>query len=145
MPSVTISNLSLQNDGPILEVHFCIPQQLEQQYVAQGTPIPAPVIVKSLIDTGCFSCIIQDGIPQKLGLVPIGSTTITTPSSQAHNYYAYFMRMIIPTHNNLSYEGVFIAAPLQGQNIECLMGRDLLANGILIYLGNANQFTPSLL
>lgn len=145
MPSVTISNPALQNDGPILEVHFCIPQQLEQQYIAQGIPIPAPVIVKALIDTGAFSCVVQDTIPQKLGLAPVGATTITTPSSQAHPCNAYFMRMIIPTHNNLSYEGVFIGAPLQGQSIECLIGRDLLSNGILIYLGNNNQFTLSLL
>jgi len=32
-------------------------------------------------------------------------------------------------------------APLQGQNIQCLLGRDLLAYGLLVYNGPTNTFT----
>jgi len=54
------------------------------------------------------------------------------------------MRMIIPSHQ-LVYEGPFISAPIDGQDISGLIGRDVLKNGILIYIGYANQFTLSLL
>jgi hypothetical protein len=30
-----------------------------------------------------------------------------------------------------------------GQNIQCLIGRDILQHGVLIYIGYSNQFTLS--
>ncbi len=50
---------------------------------------------------------------------------------------------LFPDHG-LIYEGVFTATPLKGQNISCLIGRDVLSNAVLIYLGNDNSFTLSL-
>jgi len=54
------------------------------------------------------------------------------------------MRMLIPSHG-LIYEGPFIGASLDGQDICCLIGRDVLQSRILIYIGYNNQFTLSLL
>jgi len=51
--------------------------------------------------------------------------------------------MLIPSPG-LIYEGPFISAPLEGQEISSLIGRDVLKNGILIYIGYMNQFTFSL-
>ena len=53
------------------------------------------------------------------------------------------MRMVIPTHG-ITYQGPFIAASLDGQEIAGLIGRDLLKHGILIYIGYKNQFTLSM-
>ena len=53
------------------------------------------------------------------------------------------MRMLIPSHG-LTYQGPFIGAPLDGQEINGLIGRDLLKHGILIYIGYKNQFTLSI-
>jgi len=134
----------LELDGPILEVHFLISSELENKYLSEGKTIPPPVIVKALIDTGASTCVIQDGIPQQLGLQPVGVIKINTPSCNDHNCYQFFMRMVIPAQN-LVYEGTFTAAPLLGQNISSLIGRDLLNQGILIYIGYANSYTFSLL
>lgn len=144
MPSITTTLPNLEGDGPVLEVHFSIPNILESQYRKSGKPIPEPIIVKALIDTGASSCVIQSDIPQKLGLQPVGATKINTPSCQDSECYQYFMRMILP-QQGLFYEGVFTAAPLSGQNINSLIGRDVLKQGILIYIGYVNQFTFSLL
>ena len=144
MPSVTTNLPDLQKDGPLLEVHFIISSELERKYKEENKPIPPPVIVKALIDTGASACVIALGIPLNLGLEPVGVANISTPSSKDHKCYQYFMRMVMPTHN-LTYEGVFIGAPLEGQEINCLIGRDLLKDGILIYIGYMNQFTFSLL
>jgi len=144
MPSVTLNPENLESEGPILEVHFLIPSELEKKFIEEKKPIPEPVIIKSLIDTGASACVIQKEIPEKLGLEPMGVIKINTPSSKEHECYQYFIRMVIPSHN-LIYEGAFIAAPLEGQNISCLIGRDVLKSGILIYIGYANQFTLSLL
>jgi predicted aspartyl protease len=147
MPSVTITPKEPQgllNDGPILEVHFLIPIDLEEKFKAEGKTIPEPIIVNALIDTGASGCVIKKDIPEKLGLVPMGLTKICTPSQKDHECYQYFLRMVIPSHN-LTYQGVFIAPSLDGQDISCLIGRDLLNGAIMIYIGYMNQFTLSLL
>jgi len=144
MPSITITSPNLQVDGPTLEVHFLISKELEEKYVKDGKEIPKPIIVKAQIDTGASNCVVQEDIPMRLGLQPVDSIKITTPSTKDHPCYRYYMRMIIPAHN-LTYDGLFTAAPLAGQNITSLIGRDLLGQGLLIYIGYANQFTLSLL
>ncbi|MCW8965494.1 MAG: retropepsin-like domain-containing protein [Candidatus Pacearchaeota archaeon] len=144
MPSVTTKSENLEKEGPVLEVHFLISLELEKKYLEEGKDIPPPIVVKALIDTGATSCVIQDDIPKKLGLKPIGEVKTSTPSCKGNSCYQYFMRMSIPSHN-LIYSGPFIAMPLKGQDISCLIGRDVLKESILIYIGAENQFTLSLL
>jgi len=143
MPSVTINSPELEKDGPILEVHFLISSDLEKKYIEEKKAIPEPIIVKALIDTGASACVIKSEMPKALGLEPTGITKICTPSSKDHECYHYFMRMVIPSHG-LIYEGPFISAPLEGQDVSSLIGRDVLKSGILIYTGYFNQFTFSL-
>jgi hypothetical protein len=38
---------------------------------------------------------------------------------------------------------VAIAVPLQGQRIQCLVGRDVLRQAVLIYTSHNNSFTLS--
>lgn len=144
MPSVTVNSQNLQIEGPLVEVHFLISSDLEKKYIEQKKEIPKPVVIRALIDTGASACVIQKGIPEQLKLEPVGVIKINTPSSKDHECYQYFMRMLIPSHS-LIYEGPFIGAPLDGQDICCLIGRDVLQSGILIYIGYNNQFTLSLL
>lgn len=144
MPSVTIDSPNLQQEGPLLEVHFLVSSELEKKYKEDGKDLPEPVVINSLIDTGASSCVIQQDIPQKLNLQPVGEVKMSTPSCNNTSCFVYFMRMVIPS-TNLIYEGPFIAAPLKGQTISCLIGRDVLKDSILIYLGQKNQFTLSIL
>jgi hypothetical protein len=51
------------------------------------------------------------------------------------------VQMILP--NQVVFDAKVIEAPLQGQHIQCLIGRDVLAHGVLIYIGYANQFSLS--
>jgi hypothetical protein len=92
-----------------------------------------------MIDTGAASTCIQEGIVSRLDLKFVGKVTIHTPSSTMECY-------IYPLH--LQFSNGFgvdisdvIAAPLPGQNIQCLIGRDVLALGVLTYSGRANRFT----
>jgi hypothetical protein len=50
--------------------------------------------------------------------------------------------MVFP--NNLNTLSIIATeAPLQGQHIQCLIGRDVLKNAVLIYTGHDNSFTLS--
>ncbi len=51
------------------------------------------------------------------------------------------MRLIFP--NNVIVEALAIEAPLRGQHIQSLVGRDVLAHGVFVYTGYINQFTLS--
>ncbi len=144
MPSVTIDSPNLEQDGPLLDVQFNISLELEKKYREENKPFPEPVDVKSLIDTGASSCVIQEDIPKKLNLQPVGKVKMITPSCKDTSCFVYFMRMVILS-TGLTYEGLFIAAPLENQQISCLIGRDVLKHSILIYLGSKNQFTLSIL
>lgn len=53
----------------------------------------------------------------------------------------YLLRLALP--NNVVVETTAIAAPLQDQHIQCLIGRDVLQHGVFIYIGYANTFSLS--
>ena len=141
MPSVTST---LSEDGPVVDVKFILSSELEKKFIEEKKTPPQPISARALIDTGASHCIIKEDIPKQLGLEPVGAVKINTPSTKEHLCYQYFLRILFPSHN-LIYEGVFTAAPLEGQNIQCLIGRDVLKDSILIYIGNMKQFTLSIL
>ena len=85
--------------------------------------------------------IVRQGIPSQLGLKPIGVTYINTPSSTNVACYEYLVRLVFP--NNVLVETTVLEAPLQGQHIQCLIGRDVLAHGVLVYIGYGNLFSLS--
>lgn len=94
-----------------------------------------------MIDTGASGSVIRQGLATQLGLNPIGLTYINTPSSTNVGCYEYAVRLIFP--NNVVVETPVLEAPLQGQNIQCLIGRDVLAHGVLVYIGYGNLFSLS--
>lgn len=49
--------------------------------------------------------------------------------------------LVLP--NNVVFEATVIEAPLQGQHIQCLLGRDVLAHSVLVYIGYSNLFSLS--
>ncbi len=59
MPSITVSSPNLQVDGPTVEVQFLIPRQIEEQYRKDGKPLPPPVSIRALIDTGATNCVVR--------------------------------------------------------------------------------------
>ena len=142
MPSFTKQLPDLIATGPLTEVQFVISQALEDTLVSAGEPIPAPVQATALIDTGVSATVIQHGIAYRLGLKPVGQIEMNTPSSTNVPCYTYAIRVVFP--NNVLVGGITaVQAPLEGQNIEALIGRDILRLGVLVYTGYMNQFTLS--
>ncbi|MFA5746021.1 MAG: hypothetical protein WCX82_01080 [archaeon] len=134
MAIITITN-DLEKNGPILKTEFNVPSHISAK--------SHNLIANALIDTGASHSIIKSRIPEGLGLKPVGETKINTASCKDYKCYQYFLKLVFPEHN-LNYEGVFTALPLDGQEIDCLIGRDILKDVLLIYIGNINQFTISL-
>lgn len=94
-----------------------------------------------MIDTGATSGVIRQGFAAQLGLNPVGVAYITTPSSTNVACYEYLVRLVFP--NNVVAETTVLEAPLLGQHIQCLIGRDVLAHGVFVYIGYGNLFSLS--
>ena len=141
MPSFTTQVPNLREAGPIVEVGLTIGTAVEDVLRKNGKPIPPPIKVTTMIDTGATGTVVNEDIVKRLDLYPIGTTLISTPSCADFRCYEYLCRILFP--NNVLVETVVIAAPLLGQHIQCLIGRDILQHGVLIYTGYINQFTLS--
>jgi len=82
------------------------------------------------------------GLASTLGINPVGTTLINTPSSTNVTCLQFDVQLVFP--NNVTISSIVATeAPLQGQHIQCLIGRDVLQNGVLIYTGYDNSFTLS--
>lgn len=127
--------------GPVVDVGLSVPLALEDQLRRAGESLPQPIQLQSMIDTGATGSVIQQGLAAQLGLKPIGVTLINTPSSTNVECYEYAVRFVFP--NNVVVEGTVIEAPLKGQHIQGLIGRDVLQHAVLVYIGYAGQFTLS--
>lgn len=141
MPSFTVQLPNLQAVGPIVEIQIAVGMPVEAAMRKAETPVPPPVSVVAMIDTGATGTVIRQGLAGQLGLNPVGVTHINTPSSTGVACYQYIVRLLFP--NNVVFEAIAIEAPLQGQHIQCLIGRDVLAHAVMVYIGYSNQFTVS--
>lgn len=141
MPSFTAQVPNLQSVGPVVELRIGVGTAAETALKGASAPIPTPVGALGMIDTGATGTVIQQGTASQLGLNPVGLVFINTPSSTNVRCYEYLVRLVFP--NNVLYEGTVIEAPLQGQHIQCLIGRDVLAHGVLVYIGYVSTFSLS--
>jgi len=141
LPSFTAQVPNLHVIGPVVEVQVAVGRVLEGVLTSNGEPIPTPITASAMIDTGATGTVIRQEMPGQLGLNPVGTAMINTPSSEGVECYEYLVRLFF--QNNVVIETLAIGAPLQGQHIQCLIGRDVLAHGVLIYVGYTNTFTLS--
>ena len=127
-------------EGLILPVMIAPSNVVVKGLKEQKKTIPKPVHLMALIDTGATRTVIQDGICKSLNLIPhnkVKSLTAGLPCDANE----YDIAMYFPTHK-ITFDPIFVLEmPLSGQNITCLIGRDLLSRGILFYNGFDNSYT----
>ena len=141
MPSFTSQVPNLQGVGPIVDLRIAVGTAVEAALRKAGNPIPVPVSAVAMIDTGATGSVMRVGLAAQLGLNPVGVTYINTPSSTNVACYEYLVRLVLP--NNVVFETTVLEAPLQGQHIQCLIGRDVLSHAVLVYIGYGNLFSLS--
>ena len=108
----------------------------------QGKPVPNPIEITALIDTGASGTAVKPEVIRQFQLTPRGVTNIATPSSAAHPCNVYDVSLTFANGVVVPVITV-IEVPLEGQVIQGLIGRDVLVNGILIYSGYTNTFSLS--
>lgn len=111
-------------------------------------PIPPPVRINALIDTGASCTCVDAAVLAPLALTPTGSSPVSTPTTgqQAITHDVYDITLFIP--GPTGGEGLmFGTIPVVALNdfgtpaYEALIGRDVLSQCILHYNGALNLFT----
>ncbi len=141
MPSFTQRIPNLQQIGPVIEV-VITPSVPFLQANNISAAIANSVRVLAMIDTGATGTVISQGLAKQLNINPVGTMLMHTPSSNNVLCYQFDVQLVFP--NNVNVPSIIVSeAALQGQHIQCLIGRDLLQHAVLIYTGYDNSFTLS--
>jgi len=142
MPSFTVTLPNLEQNGPVIDIQVAVGADFEQALQRENQSAPTPVRARALIDTGAQATVIREDIAEKLQLRAVGVAKVLTPYTDVPAAYPrYEVRILLP--NYVRAQTIGIAAPLRGQNIQCLIGRDVLCHGVLVYNGYAETFTLS--
>lgn len=146
MPSFSSQQANLVQAGPITEILVAPPQTLVQALRTRNEPVPAAVRAVAIIDTGATGTVLTPSVIGSLGIQPVGVASMSTPSTTAPVQVRLFnvdLTFIVGTSRVVVSGVVAMEAPLGGQHIQCLIGRDVLRHGVLVYIGYLNQFTLS--
>jgi hypothetical protein len=107
------------------------------------------MLVKGLVDTGASHTSIDLSMATPLGLTPKRMAGVITPSTGPvpHPMPVFDVLIAIPltspsqVHIKPAWE--VTGGQLKHQGFEVLVGRDILADGLLVYDGKSNIFTLS--
>jgi len=144
MPVLT---LQITPVGPVvpLAVHVSQPRVIALK--AANLPVPAPQIVRALIDTGASGTVIDSAVIRALGIAPTGQALIHTPSTGGtpHPCAQYDVALVMLMGRSqmhvISPAIPVIESNLARQGIEALLGRDVLAGGALWYNGHGGTLS----
>ena len=142
MPHFTVKASELERFGPVIEVYIVPHRRRIASIETRNLPAPSPIKVSALIDSGANCSVLQVGIAAQLGLTPIDKVRISTPSDQGLMCDRYSVQFLFPAHQ-YSIPVTPVEAPLKGQLIGAIIGRDVLRNCVFVYQGHDESFTLS--
>lgn len=147
MPHFT---MLLEGSGPIVWAFVSVSEERDKALKAAGQPVPAPVPIRALVDTGASQTNVTESILTGLGLVeknvvPVG--TASTNGDQLHLTKQYDAGIVIPGSTDSPFPLILKSIPVLGftphsaSGFQALIGRDVLGKCVLVYNGSINQFT----
>jgi predicted aspartyl protease len=139
MVSITTQAPYLKENGPTCEVVIKPSDRTIAQLKVEKKDISLAKI-RALIDTGAQTTAISQEIVEKLKLVSRGTAKIYTSAKNAEIRQEYDIALEFD-HNAYIPVLRVIGANLKDYSIDCLIGRDVLQHGTLIYKGKKNEFT----
>jgi hypothetical protein len=133
-------------DGLFVDVVIGLDAKAMRSLQLAGQPIPPPVQVRGLLDTGADATAISAACAKRLGLAIVGTvSTHTAAGSLVVNQFAISLS-ILGAHKagallSVSPELTVTEWLDPPPGLDALVGLDVLAEGLLIYDGPGRQFT----
>jgi hypothetical protein len=142
MPYVTGSILP---GGVIIDVVIGVSEGRQKVLANVGFPVPARKTIRAVIDTGSGVSGIDPRVLQALDLKPVGDMQINTPSTShtPHPCGEYLVSLSLLQSNqelHLPTFSVIDAVFQPDENIQALLGRDVLDHCLFIYDGQRQAF-----
>ncbi len=130
---------ALRRNGPLLSLRLEPALDVQALLRQAGRLVPS-LTLTALVDTGASGTVIQTALLRQLGLAPTRTVFFSTPSTtEPLESLEYRVRLVLA--DNLAFETDVAEAPMGGQNVQCLIGRDILQQTVFTYNGPRNQFT----
>lgn len=134
---------SLSMNGIVLNVLIGVDRWTAEALRAQSKPVPNPVPVQALVDTGASNLAVDRSIVQSLSLARRGLANCQTPAGcRLSNIHA--VSLAIPGTNLQSYDMLrAVEVDLTNQRFKCLIGRETMANWHFHYNGQSGTVSIS--
>jgi hypothetical protein len=136
---------SLSNREAIVQLVVGVSTTRAATLRAGGQPLPPPVVVRALIDTGASGTVVHEPSIAPLGLQPAGIANVHTPSTAGVSVprfkYDVGLAVLDQRANFIIGNRPVVATGLSGTGIEALIGCVVLANCLFLYDGAAQTFT----
>ena len=133
----------LAQRGPIIPVTLMVSDAHRQALEQAGKSIPAAANGLALVDTGASHTCVDEATAKAMHLPVIDRATITSASHAGNNVPVFAAKLVIPRFTNINLDRV-PGANLKPQNLVALIGRDLLANAVLVYNGSEGLVSLSI-
>lgn len=144
MPQFTVD---LSQGRPLIDLVVAVSAPRAQALTAAGQAVPAPQALRGLIDTGASCTCVDPMIFTALGLQPTGTVPMLTPSTGVipQDADTYDVGILIPNGQELPLIFPVLAVSASelylAQGFHALIGRDVLADCLLIYNGKLPYVT----
>jgi hypothetical protein len=117
---------------------------IQMQLRKAKRPVPAPLSVRALIDTGASGSAIDPNIVSRLGLFTTGRTLVHTPSSGSNyverDQYAVSLYLGSQPGETAGYTLSVIETPLASEGFIAIIGWDILSKCVLFCDGPQRTF-----
>jgi hypothetical protein len=147
MPHFTVK---ISPQGPLVDAAVMVGDARQQALQAAAQNVPAPQMIRALIDTGASISGVDPAALKALGLSQTGEAEIHTPSTKgvAVTTPTYDVKIAIlagrPGDLHFISDTIQVTATeLTPQGFQVLIGRDILKSCILHYNGADEYFTVS--
>lgn len=137
MPRLSRTIPNLKREGPLLRVQVEPVLASQKAMLADGEEVPS-ISAVLLIDTGASGTLVQTDVINRLGLESLGTVFLRTPTTtEPVARSQYLVRIVLL--EGIAFEVEVVDAPLTGQGIQGLIGRDILDQLVFTYDGPENQ------
>jgi hypothetical protein len=132
---------SLWQRGPCVPVSIELAEHVAQELIKRKEPVPQPHAGLALIDTGALASCIDEDVAKIMRLPVVGSVNLSSASHPSHRANQYPIKIKIQGMPMEFNTHSAIGAPLKGQQLLAIIGRDVLQICCFIYNGPSGQIT----
>lgn len=131
----------LTTRGPALEIEISVPDDYASALINASLPIPQPQHGSALIDTGARFTAVDIKLLERLGLPPVNTVKVVTPSGEQEQG-VYMCRMAFPGTTIPALQPMAVTgSQLEPFGHVALIGRDILNYALLVYDGLHGMWT----